>query len=325
MASISVPGAIIGSSVLGAGVSALGASSAADAQKSAANQASQTELAMYNQTQALENPYVQSGYGAMNTLNYLLGLPTQATGAGAAGVGSGTGSLTTDQANALLQSRPDVMEAYQKARAAADPNSATAWAKVSSPQAYANYWYNNMGGSGSYQIPGASTAGGSPSSTSALSAAGLGAGSLLKPFSLSDLPNDPGYQFQLQQGLSAIQNQSSVGGLGGNTLKALNDYAQGQASTEYQTAYNNYTNRQNQLYSMLSGISGSGQNAAAGLASAGSSVANSVAQNQIGAGNASAAGTVGATNAVSSGLNSGVSNYMLYNLMNQNPAGVYSV
>lgn len=46
---------------------------------------------------------------------------------------------------------------------------------------------------------------------------------------------DPGYQFRLQQGEQAINRSAAARGgrLGGDTLKALNDYAQGQASQEY--------------------------------------------------------------------------------------------
>lgn len=51
----------------------------------------------------------------------------------------------------------------------------------------------------------------------------------------------PGYQFNLSQGLSAI-NKSQVakgGSLSGGALKEINDYAQGTASNEYQNFLNN--------------------------------------------------------------------------------------
>lgn len=50
----------------------------------------------------------------------------------------------------------------------------------------------------------------------------------------------PGYQFQLQQGMDATANKASATGgvMSGNTLKALNDYAQGTASQEW----GNYAN-----------------------------------------------------------------------------------
>ena len=56
-------------------------------------------------------------------------------------------------------------------------------------------------------------------------------------------PNaDPSYAWRLNQGLSAVNSsQAAKGGyFGGNTATALNDYAQGAASTEYQNQYNRY-------------------------------------------------------------------------------------
>lgn len=52
---------------------------------------------------------------------------------------------------------------------------------------------------------------------------------------------DPGYQFRKREGLSAVtQNRTTAGLLrSGSALKALNDYAQGSASQEY----NNWFNR----------------------------------------------------------------------------------
>lgn len=50
----------------------------------------------------------------------------------------------------------------------------------------------------------------------------------------------PGYQFQLQQGLKSLQNSAAARGglLTGGTSKAINDYAQGQASSNYGNTYN---------------------------------------------------------------------------------------
>lgn len=53
---------------------------------------------------------------------------------------------------------------------------------------------------------------------------------------------DPGYQWRLQQGLEAAQNSAVARrmGMSGNTLTALNDYAQGAASQEYGNTFNRY-------------------------------------------------------------------------------------
>lgn len=53
---------------------------------------------------------------------------------------------------------------------------------------------------------------------------------------------DPGYQWRLQQGLEATQNAAVARrmGMSGNTLAALNNYAQGAASQEFNNSYNRY-------------------------------------------------------------------------------------
>jgi hypothetical protein len=87
----------------------------------------------------------------------------------------------------------------------------------------------------------------------------------------------PGYQFQLKQGLDAVQNSAAGRGglLSGRTLADLNNYAQGTASTNYQNTFNNsltqyqsayqsFLNNQNNTYSRLMGLSGEGLQAAGG-------------------------------------------------------------
>src|SRR3954467_1522347 len=57
-------------------------------------------------------------------------------------------------------------------------------------------------------------------------------------FDPSKVTADPGYQFRIDQGLQALQrSQRATGISGGAQLKAINDYAQGAASQEYQNAY----------------------------------------------------------------------------------------
>lgn len=82
-------------------------------------------------------------------------------------------------------------------------------------------------------------------------------------FSPKDLENDPGYQFQLQQGLKALQNTAAGRGMlqSGSALKSAIGYEQGLAGTSYQNAYNRAlgtfdTNRQG--YQSLANL---GQNA----------------------------------------------------------------
>lgn len=55
---------------------------------------------------------------------------------------------------------------------------------------------------------------------------------------VSAMQMDPGYQFRMNQGLQGVTNSAAGGVFGGNTLRALNDYAQGQASNEFGNVYN---------------------------------------------------------------------------------------
>jgi hypothetical protein len=129
---------------------------------------------------------------------------------------------------------------------------------------------------------------------------------LVKPFTASDYQQSPGYAWEKSQGIDAVQNSASAGGgiKGGNTLKALDTFGTGLASTDFQQAWQNYMAQQQQQYGMLNNLVGSGQNAAAGLGAISANVGGQVGSNIIGAGNARAAGQIGQANAVTGGLNS---------------------
>lgn len=115
----------------------------------------------------------------------------------------------------------------------------------------------------------------------------------------------PGYNFQMQQGIGAIQNSAAAHGgvVSGNTLKALNQFGQGVANQDYynygNTQQANYLNdyaaqaqQQQQRFNNLQTIAGSGQNAAAGLGALGASTASQIGGNIQGAANANSAATV---------------------------------
>lgn len=108
-----------------------------------------------------------------------------------------------------------------------------------------------------------------------------------KPYSLADYQADPGYtpfafdqasleatpgyQFQLNQGLKAVTNSATARGsvLSGQTLKGINDYAQGQANTTFDQAWNRAQNAYQRAFDRnqaragtLFGMSRAGQEAA---------------------------------------------------------------
>lgn len=83
-------------------------------------------------------------------------------------------------------------------------------------------------------------------------------------FDPSKLPEDPGYQFRLEEGQKALERSAAARGgvMGGGTLKALSRYAQGVAADEFQNAYNRalttfQTNQQNRAQA-LSALLGTG-------------------------------------------------------------------
>lgn len=95
---------------------------------------------------------------------------------------------------------------------------------------------------------------------------------------LASLQATPGYQFQLQQGLQSVNNSAAANGslLSGATLQGINNYAQGQASTGYQAAwqraqqayqqaFTNNQSSQNQRYTQLQALANNGQQAANGM------------------------------------------------------------
>lgn len=117
-------------------------------------------------------------------------------------------------------------------------------------------------------------------------------------FTPDDLTNDPGYQFQLKQGLDAITAAGRAGGSldSGATLKALMEYGQGHAGQFYSDAFNRHQAENTSIYNMLAGLSGTGQTTAQQLGSQGAGASQSIASLLGQAGNAQAAGKIGSTN-----------------------------
>lgn len=130
--------------------------------------------------------------------------------------------------------------------------------------------------------------------------------SLMTPFSATQYQQSPGYAWQMGQGVQAVQNSAAAAGgiKSGNTLQALTNFGQGLANSDYQQAYQNYMQQQQQSFNMLNTLAAGGQNAAAGLGGISTQVGGQIGSNLIGAGNALAAGQVGSANAIGGGINS---------------------
>ena len=144
---------------------------------------------------------------------------------------------------------------------------------------------------------------------------------LTKQYGAEDFAIDPSYQFRLQQGNLATQNLQNVSGgaVSGNTLKALTDYNQGAASTEYGNAFNRFQTGRTNIYNTLAGIAGIGQTAQNQTGQLAQNVAGNIGQATIGSANAQAAGQVGAANAYGGALENAANMYSMSKYLR--PAG----
>lgn len=141
---------------------------------------------------------------------------------------------------------------------------------------------------------------------------------LPKAMTQAQLLQTPGYQFNLNQGLTALQNQQATAGgaLSGNSTKAAINYATGLANSTYtqqlanqNTIYgantqqfNNALNQQNQLYNQALGPTQLGENAAAQSGYQANTAAANIGSNLVGAGMSQAAGITGAAASINSGI-----------------------
>ena len=146
-----------------------------------------------------------------------------------------------------------------------------------------------------------------------------------------ELVKTPGYQFNLSQGLKAVQNANAAKGLGisGTALKGAANFATGLADSTYQNQFNNAQTRFadygtlfsnalagnqqvfNQLYSPVS----LGENAAAQVGNNGATLAQAAGNAQMAAGQAQAAGIGTAAGALNQGINGAGNALMTYAMM----------
>lgn len=258
----------------GAAVASAGANSAADTQSQAATQAAQLsaqsaanqlgfQQSVYNTGQNQEAPYLGAGYGALANLSNLLGINGQQ------GVQQPTGTAQQASGGGMGQQVPGAIGAI-----------ANAVPQTSSPGA--------VGG----VTPGSAV--GSLQGLNSLVNPSLGAaGSLGQRWNqtftqptLEQAQQNPGYQFQLQQGQQALQRAQTANGssLTAGANKSLENYTQGLAQTDYQNVYNNalqnyqtnynsFMGSQAQQFNQLASLAGVGQTAANQLNVAGQNAA----------------------------------------------------
>jgi|SRR6185295_4776264 len=128
---------------------------------------------------------------------------------------------------------------------------------------------------------------------------------------MSQFYASPDYQFRLGQGLNTLQNSAAAKGglLSGNAMRAISDYGQNTAASEF----GNYWNRMFQQSQL-------GQSAALGQGQLGATQAGQIGGTMMGQGQANASGAVGAANSI----NGGISNYGYLNYLNNKGGGAGS-
>lgn len=277
------------------------ASSAADAQVQASQQATAAQRAMFDKTVELNAPFRQSGVDAMAKLNQLLGI-----GGTPGGTAAGP-SMTYEQARAKLLpqfSKPGMQYVD-------DFINGNGYWSGGGPDTV-----DEDGLSAAIKAAMAPTGGGVDSSASDY-------GSLLKPFGMDDFQLDPGIQFQMQQGNLALTNSAAAknGVLSGAALKDFIGYNQGMAGTGYQSAFDRYMAGKNFTLGSLMGMTSLGQNAASNTGNNAAAFSNGIAGSMMGAGNAQAAGMIGSANAMAGGLGGAANSYFLSSLLNKGSGG----
>jgi len=140
---------------------------------------------------------------------------------------------------------------------------------------------------------------------------------LTHQYGAQDFQTDPSYQWRLQQGQQAANQAANMSGglLSGNTLRGMQDYTQGLASTEYNNAFNRFQTQRQGIYNTLAGIAGIGQNAQNTTSNLAAQTAGNIGQAGIGAASALGAGQVGAANAYGNAFNNFGNNVTLSQLL----------
>ncbi len=271
------------SAILG-GVSAvtglMSSNSAAKAQKKAADQQLALQTRVYEDQTKNIAPYLDAGTNALGAQNYLLGLgdaPTiggtpaqietyQIPGSGptgASGNAIGPTALGFGGGKYIGTGRDRFLNPNPQPQTQATTGyrvNGQTFATLEDAQAYANA--NKTGGT---------TYGG--------------------------FQKSPGYDFQLKQGIDAIQSTAAAkGGLySGRTIQDAQTYGQGLANQDF---YN--------YLGQVGNVAASGQNAAAMQGSAGANYAAGGSNALASHGNAASAGAIGMGNALQNGLQNGI-------------------
>lgn len=128
---------------------------------------------------------------------------------------------------------------------------------------------------------------------------------------------DPSIEFRRRLGEQSTARLLNVGGgaLSGNTLRGLEEFGQGLASTEYANAFNRFQGERSNIYNTLANIAGMGQQSVNTGVQASQQAAGNLGQLAVGMGQVQAAGTVGSANALGGAIQGLGNMYYLNQLM----------
>lgn len=149
---------------------------------------------------------------------------------------------------------------------------------------------------GATGTPAPAGATGAPTDPAAAGAATAQQPGVSAPDAFQGYQGSTGYQFQLGQGLNAINSNAAAKGLmgSGGTAKALEQYGQNLAST----TFNNYLTQLSGLNSIQGGTAQMGQNSLGQVATVGTAAGGGAANAVIQGGNAVAGGITGIANSI---------------------------
>jgi hypothetical protein len=135
---------------------------------------------------------------------------------------------------------------------------------------------------------------------------------------------DPSMEFRRRLGEQTTARMLNVGGgaISGNTLRGLEEFGQGLASTEFSNAFNRFQSERGQIYNTLANIAGMGQQAVNTGITTGERAAQNIGQAAIGGAQALGAGQVGAANAYAGALGNIGSSMFLPSLLQSRTPGV---
>lgn len=302
--------AVVGGSLINGLIQGSAAQNAASEQAGAAENAQNISLQEFNTITGQEQPYMQSGYGALSSLDYLLGITPQTASGAPVNKGitvqppgqqgqSGNGPLNPSPSMHVQPISPGGPNALHNLGGVGATG--TLSGAVGQPN-------QPFSGAGAAALGGNS---GNPFTAQAGGGAGssLPYGYLTTPFTTANWQQlSPAYNFTLQQGQQGVLSGDSagMGSLSGAAAKDLINYNQSAANQSFGNAFNMYQTQQGNIFNRLADIAQLGQSAAANTGQQGTALAGQQAQSATNIGTAYAGGTVGAANAYSGALSNAI-------------------